>query len=222
MNYYTINTSDDLKIIGHYPQTRIRVDTGENVRVDGYLAMKANDFPDFVPNFKLELHHKAKPTNFLPKNPASFGWIIDTKFKMILDNYNLPKHHYYKVKVYQNNKILDYYWLHYIVDDFWDFIDTDKSYVEVFKFETPFDIKVIKNIPIISQKQIIEEEEKYDYGNIRIGSIKMNKHFPKYDLYQTRCINYNTIISENLRNDLIKEGMTGFETKLYDKFETTD
>lgn len=222
MDYYTINTSDDLKIIGHYPQTALRTDIGDNVRVDGYLAMKANVFPDFVPDFKLELHHKAKITNFLPKDPASFGWIIDDKFKMILENYHLPKHNYYNVKVYQNNKILDYYWLHYIVEDFWEFIDRDKSYGEVFKLETPFDIKVIKKIPIISHNQIIEEENRNGYGNIRIGNIKMNKYFPKYDLYQTRCINYNTIISENLRNDLIKEGMTGFETKLYDKFETTD
>ena len=53
MNYYTINTSDDLKVIGHYPQTKLRIDKGDNVRVDGYLAMRANNFPDFAPNYKL-------------------------------------------------------------------------------------------------------------------------------------------------------------------------
>lgn len=222
MNFYTINTSDDLNIIGHYPQTKLKVDKEDNVRVDGYLAMKANKFPDFVPKYELELHSKAIPTNFLPKNPASFGWIIDNKFKTILEKYKLPKHHFYKVKVYHKDKILDYYWLHYIIDDFWDFIDKDNSYVEVFKFETPIEIKVIEKIPIISHSQITEEEKKHDYGSLRIGNIKMNKEFPKYDLYQTKCINYNTLISESLRDRLIEEGLTGFETKLYVNFETTD
>ncbi len=221
MNYYTIGTSDDLNIIGHYPQTKLRIDKGDNPRDDGYLAMKANVFPDFVPNYKLELHPKAKPTNFLPKNPASFGWIVDDKFKKILEKYKLPKHHFYKIKVYQNDDVLDYYWLHYIIDDFWDFIDSGNSYGEVFKFDTPVDIKVTKKIPIISHKQITNEEKNHDYGSIRIGRIKMKREFPNYDLYQTKCINYNTVISESLKEALEKEGITGTETRLYNNFQVS-
>ncbi len=229
MKYFSVSISDDLKIIGNYPQTKLRTDSGDNVRIDGYLAMEANKFPDFMPNFKLELHEKAIPTNFLPISPASFGWIVDDKLKSIIEKHKLPRHHFYKIKVYHKNEILIYYWFHYIIDDFYEFIDKSKSYGEVYEFKntTKAPIKKIETVvketfPIHSWDQVLKEKKKHGYNTTRIGKIVMKDDFPKYDIYETRCINYITIISENLRNDSIKEGMTGFETKLYNKFQTTD
>ena len=210
--------SDDLKIIGHYPQTKLRTDEGDDVRIDGYLAMKSNEFPDFVPNYKLDLHSKAKPTNFLPKSPASFGWIVDSKLKTILENHKLPKLHFYKIKVYHKDTILDYYWLHYIIDDFFKFIDKDNSYGEVFEFKAPLETVVEKKFPIYSWDQVLKEEKKYKFNRTRIGKIVMKKDFPKYDVYETRSINFISIISESLKQVLEKENITGMEIKPFDKF----
>jgi len=218
MKYFSVSISDDLKVIGHYPQAKLRTDEGDNVRVDGYLAMRPDKFPDFVPNYKLELHPRAKPTNFLPKSPASFGWIVDSKLKSILENHKLPKHHFYPIKVYHKNTVLDYYWLHYIVDDFYEFIDTNNSYGEVFEFKTPIEIVVKETFPIFSWDQIIKEEKKHEFNSTRIGKIVMKKDFPKYDLYETRSINYFTIISEPLKQVFEKESITGMEIKPFDKF----
>lgn len=219
MNYYIINPSDDLKVIGHYPQTKLRVDEGDNVRVDGYLAVRAYEFPDFTPKYKLILHPRAKPTNFLPKSPASFGLVVDKKLKFILENHKLPKHHFYKIKVYHKDIELEYYWLHFIVNDFWKFIDHNTSYAEYFKYDNPLKVKVLDKIPIINNNQIMEETKKYDYGSLRIGKVVMKNDFPQYDLYETQCINYITIISETLKHSLEKEGITGMEIKPFDKFE---
>ena len=193
MKYYTINPSDDLKVIGHYPQTELRTDKGDNVRINGYLAMRPDIFPDFVPNFKLNLHPKATPTNFLPTSPASFGWIVDVKLKSILENHTLPKHHFYKIKVFYNEQILDYYWLHYIVDDFYKFVDKDNSYGEVIEIKTPFETTVKSTFPISSWEQVLNEKKKHKFNRTRIGRIVMQNKFPEYDLYQTRSINYISI-----------------------------
>ena len=219
MKYYTINPSDDLKVIGHYPQTELRTDEGDNVRVDGYLAMRPDTFPDFVPNLKLELHSEAKPTNFLPNNPTGFGWIVDSKLKNILEKHKLPKHHFYKIKVFHNQKSLNYYWLHYIIDDFYEFIDKDNSYGEAFEMKSPLETTVQSTFPILSWDQVQEEKKKHKFNRTRIGKIVMKKDFPKYDLYQTRCISYISIISESLKNAMEKEHITGIETKIFDKFE---
>ena len=217
MNYYQISMTSDLNIIGHYPQTKLRTDQGDNVRVDGYLAMKAYKFPDFIPNYKLELHPKAKPTNFLSKGPVNFGWIVDGKLKRILESYKLPKHHYYKIKVFYKTEVLDYFWLHYIVDDFWDFLNTENSYCEVFSKKTPFEVQIDKVFPILSKEQVIEEKKKYRLGRTRIGKITMKSNFPKYDLYETDIYSH-TIISHLMKSHLEKENITGIEIKPFDKF----
>ena len=218
MKYFSVSISDNLEMIGHYPQTKIKTEQGDDVRVDGYLAMRYDKFPDFVPNYKLELHPKAIPTNFLPNSPASFGWVVDSKLKIILESHELPKHHFYPIKVYHKNQILDYYWLHYIIDDFFEFIDKKKSYGEVFEFTSPFETIVEQTFPILSWDQVLKVKKSNKYNRTRIGKIIMKKNFPKYDVYETRCISYSQIISQKLKEVFEKEGITGMEIKPFDKF----
>ena len=56
--------------------------------------MRRDEFPDFVPDYKLELYPKAKVTNFLQNNPANFGWIVDEKLKNVLEKHKLPRHQF--------------------------------------------------------------------------------------------------------------------------------
>lgn len=218
MKYYQITRIDDIKATGHYPQTTLR--KGYNPRKNGHFQVKSNEFPDFAPNLELDIHSKAIPTDYLDFS-SSFGMIvISQRMKVILENHDIPKHHFYPIKVYHNNILLNYYWLHFIIYDFWRFLDSQSSYAEHKVFVDPLTTKVIRKIPITSSDQIIKEKSKIMVPNIlAIGHIKMKKGYPKYDLYQIGCLSYNTLISESLRNTLIKESITGFETKLFDKFE---
>ena len=116
--------------------------------------------------------------------------------------------------------MLEYFWLHYIIDDFWEYIDTEKSYAEVVKLETPTTLVIENKISILSKDQIFKEEDKYfkfPYS-LRAGKIIMNKNFPEYDLYQLSCLGFHKVISEALKETLVKENLTGFETKLFDRF----
>lgn len=214
MNYFEIGDSIDSKIIGHYPQTKLK---------RGYTRMHPHQFPDFVPDYELILHDKAYKTNKIYRAGASFGMIIDSKFREVISKFKLPKHHFYPVKVHHKNAILQYFWLHFIVDDFWEYLDKDKSYGAVENIQDIRNIVVEKKIPILSNDQIISEESKYKIPlRLMIGELVMKKGFPNYDLYQTRAINYRTMISEKLKNALLAEGLTGFELKPFPKFSVEE
>ena len=216
--YYSIGRSDDLKKIGHYPQADLK--EGYNPRNNGHFMVKHNEFPDFRPNLELEMHPKTKPTSYLDSTAGlTSGFIIDKDFKSIISSFKLPRHHFYPIKVYKKNELLEYYWFHYIVDDFWEFIDKEQSYAEVVFMETPTKIGVEKNIPILSKEQIIGEEEKLPLNkNLRIGKIVMKKEFFSYGLYKIGCLSYNTIISESLKQALEQKDITGMEINPFDKF----
>uniref|UniRef100_UPI000555B3CD hypothetical protein n=1 Tax=Aquimarina pacifica TaxID=1296415 RepID=UPI000555B3CD len=125
--YYTISRSHNLKEIGYYPQTSIA--KGYNpVLYDGHRNVKVNEFPDFIPNYELDLHSKAKPTSFIHHSVANFGWVINGRLKDIMESYNLLDHHFYKMKLHHNGITLNYFWFHYIVRDFWKYLDKEKSY----------------------------------------------------------------------------------------------
>ncbi|WP_111626043.1 hypothetical protein [Gelidibacter algens] len=158
--FYSISRSDSINEIGHYPQADLK--KGYNPRKNGHFMVKPYEFPDFIPNLELELHPKAIPTNYLDSTAGLMnGFILDKKFKELISSFMLPKHYFYPIKVFQSNLLLDYYWFHFIVDDFWEFIDTEKSSAEVVYMETPTKIAVEKTIPVLSNDQIINDKKKY-------------------------------------------------------------
>ena len=169
--FYSIGRSDDLKEIGYYPQADLR--PGYNPRQNGHFMVKHYEFPDFIPNLELDLHPKANATNYLDSTAGlTSGFIIDAKFKEILSSFKLPRHHFYPIKVYKDDKLLDYYWFHYIVDDFWQYLDKDKSMAEIVYMEIPTKIGVEKTIPIISRDQILNKEDELPFNkNLRIKKI---------------------------------------------------
>ncbi|WP_034229693.1 hypothetical protein, partial [Aquimarina pacifica] len=97
----------------------------------------------------------------------------------------------------------------------------EKSYGEVISSKTT-EITIEKKIPILSREQILSEKRKRKLGSLRLGKIVMKKGFPNYDLYQTNCLGHHTIISENLKNALLEEGLTGFELKPFPKFSVEE
>ena len=215
MKYYSIGIPDDLKVIGYYPQLKFR--NGYNPSLsDGYYNLPVHDFPDFVPNLEYELHEKAKPLNILPPYPSRFALMIDEKVKKILEKHCLPPHAFYPTKVYHNYDVLQYYWFHYIPNDFWELLDSKNSYGDIIKIKLAKATK-IGEVPIISREQIIKEKKKYTgLQMLVLGKLRMSPEFCKYDFYKTDAFNH-TIISEKLKNELEKNDITGYYTKFFDK-----
>lgn len=215
MKYYKINWDyDNLKIIGHYPQLTLK--KGYNPGPpNGHWEVHPHEFPDFVPNLELTLHKKAKATDFL-ENYVSFGMLINNKFKEILKGFKLPPQAFYPIKVYHKGELIEYYWFHYIVKDFWEWIDKDKSKAVITDNKKNF--IVVKEVNLkLSVKKIRELEDNLPYyQNMKWEKIVFKKGFPKYDVYKTQHIDYIIVISERLLNVLQEAGMTGFEVELFD------
>jgi len=214
MKYYIINWSDDLRKIGYYPQTGLS--KGYNPTLDNsHRKVDQFNFPDFIPNLELELHENAIPTNFIMRIGATFGIIIDDKFKNLLQQFNLPPHHFYKIKVSYNNVILNYYWFHYIVDDFWDYIDLENSTIKITHNTNHENFKIK---PIKSIQNLIEIRTNLERGfYLTANELILKKNLP-YDIFSlTNELYYPPIISERLKNKLDDECMTGYEIKLFDK-----
>ena len=217
--FFRISHNHDLNIIGYYPQTDIA--KGYNpISNNGHRNVKRYEFPDFVPNYELELHPKAKATSLLPKVGPSFGLVVDGNFKEILSKHKLPPHHFYKIKVYQKDRILDYYWFHYIVDDFWEFVDKEKSYGEVYSVKRNI-YTIYEKVNIISKDQIIELRRNLVLPKMFSAKTIMKTTFPNYDLYETELTN-TMFLSAKLKLAIEEAGLTGMVIKPYDKVEIQD
>ncbi|MDO5981360.1 hypothetical protein [Flavivirga spongiicola] len=215
MKYYSIGISDDLKIIGYYPQLKFKEGYNPSLS-DGYYNVLKDKFPNFVPNYELELHGKANTVNILPLYPEGKGLLIDDKVRLILKNHHLPPHAFYPMKLYHNGNVLKYYWFQYIPNDFWELIDTSASYAEIVQIEKG-QVAVIDKIKIKSLEQVNQGKKIYKGRTpIRLGQLKMASEFCKYDFYKTGAFNH-TIISEKLKNALGVNGITGYQIKSFDK-----
>ncbi|PQJ15340.1 imm11 family protein [Aureicoccus marinus] len=143
---------------------------------------------------------------------CTFGIIIDKKLKEIIEQHKLPPHHFYPIKVYHKKTQLQYYWLHWIVNDFWDIIDYENTLVKRYSIINPanFDIE-----PLVS-KQNLEAFLKKEEIGFEFGYEKLvfRPDFD-YDIYETQGADWNNLISEKLKDAMEEQGMTGFEAHPY-------
>lgn len=216
MRYFSIGSTYNLEVIGHYPQTDFR--DGYNPTLsDSHWQVKKNEFPDFVPNFELELHDTAIPTDLIDGIGGYHGLLISSKFKDVLQKYVLPSHHFYPIKVYHKNKLLNYFWFHYLVQDIWNGINLKESEIRI-QHSSNKDNMVI--LPLIDKSYVKYLNDyflnKHEF-NLLPEKIVLNKNFKSLDVIDIDFLYSYPLISNELRKTLLEEGLTGFELKLYKK-----
>ncbi len=220
--YYTISNNNELKEKGNISQLTFAKSYNPTLS-NSHRQVHKEKFPDFLPNLELHLIKEAIPLDILPKIGIKFGLLVNEKLKKVLLKFKLPKHHFYPIKVYHSEKVLNYFWLHYIIDDFWEFLDTQNSYSETTKMVTPTTFKVDEIIPILSTDQIIKikRESFKNRKPLRLGKVTMKKEFPKYDLYEIPYLGRQVIISESLKQEIKLQNITGVEIIPFERFEVT-
>lgn len=217
MNYYKVSNTENINEIGNYPQTKL-LKGYDPTLPNSHWNVLSNEFPEFTPNYELELLNNSIATDYLDVDSKPTGIFVSEKLKKIIETFNLPPHRFYKIKVIQNKKNIDYYWFHYIVNDFWEYVDLNESMIEIYhmvnkKHSEVLRIKSINNIEIL--KENLERGFK-----LRLFKIIFKNKYP-YDIYKISNIIYEpVIVSESLLNALQEEGMTGFTAKPYDVIET--
>ncbi|WP_440879779.1 imm11 family protein [Tenacibaculum sp. C7A-26P2] len=213
MKYYSISWDyDNLEVIGHYPQTSLK--KGYNPSLpDSHWAVEPHSFPNFIPNLELELHKDANATDYLHFGDIS-GIIVSGKFRAILKKINLPPHAFYPIKVYLKGTLLEYFWFHYAINDFFSWLDKEESKAIIYDDKNG----VYKVISELNLSLSLEEIEKINqklpwHQRMKWEKIIFKKEFPKYDVYKTRGLDLKNFISERLLNALLDTGMTGFTSK---------
>jgi hypothetical protein len=212
MKYYTIGFTDDLSIIGAYPQ--IAKEDGYNLSsFDSYWNVSWDKIPDFAPNYHVKINENANPTSLLRSLSGFYGLTVDSALKNVLIRFNLPPSKFYPVNVMYHNKYLEYYWFHF-VGSLLDYIDFHETTFELFE-KSPF--KVLKQIKLSSAMELhgLQEELTFERA-IRLKALRLTSNFPRYDIISLWNIVPLFLVSEKLKTTLERSGLNGFTFKEYE------
>ena len=133
-------------------------------------------------------------------------FLINQKVKDILDEFRLPKHKFYTAKVFHNNEVVQYFWLHLIDNDYQD-IDYSKSifyegYTAGWKKE---------NVTLNSFENLVELRKK-DFKKIFAENLvlKDSQLYTKFDILLYSHLHQDIIISKEIVSALIENKITGY------------
>jgi len=204
MKFYNIGLTNNLNVIGHYPQT-VRI---EGYHVDFVNNVKADYFPDYLPKYGLKLNSSSKPTDVIDRGILTFGFVISEKLKIILSKFKLPPHKFYSIEVAGSSS--NYYWFHYI-SNMEKFINFEKSEIEVFETLPPFNVEETLSLSFDEILKLKSDLIMKRGRSLRYKVIQLNNSFPDYDLFEITGAQNITLISETLKKEFINNGITGFE-----------
>lgn len=211
MKYYTFFNTDELDIIGEYPQ----IQKSENYNLssfDSYYNVFWNKFPEFEPSYSIEIKEKALQTNLLYSLTGFQGLTIDGELRKIFSEFKLSPHRFYPIEVVHHNKQLNYYWFHFI-DSFINYIDFEKSTFELFQ-KWPY--TVLKEFKVLSVNELHKLEGELNFEKeIQIKKLVLLENFPNYDIISLRNITPLILVSEDLKKSLEMSKLKGFDFKEY-------
>ena len=217
MNYYSLGISDDLNVIGEYPQIEKATDYNLSA-IDSYWNVSWNKSPDFSPVYKVKIRNKAKATNLLNNLSGFYGLTMDEDLKSLFSKFNLPKHHFYPVQVSHLKRELNYYWFHF-VDSLLAYVDFRKTTFESFK-KSPF--RIVEELRFSSLDELHKNESELTFENgIRLKKIVLKADFPEFDIISLWGITPLFLVSENLKIELEKSRLTGFTFNEYKQLITS-
>ncbi len=211
MRYYTIFKSNELNVIGEYPQVQ-KIEDYNLSLPNSYHNVFWDKFPDFEPNYEIKIKDKATPTNLLHSLSGFVGLTVDEKLKTLLERFNLPPTQFYPIEVLYKNEYLRYYWFHF-VNSFLDYIDFEKTTFERFQ-KSKF--KILEEFKVSSMEEFhrLKKELNFEKG-IRLKKLVLTNSFPNYDVINLRNITPLTLVSEKLKKELEKSDFNGFEFSEY-------
>mgnify|MGYP006959899243 CR=1 FL=1 len=223
MKYYLLDYACATRETGsQFPQIQKMSDNYNYQSEDSVYSLSrfTNSFPDFNPNLDAFILHKnAKISDLLSSSPLmGSGFLISEKFKNALEKNIMPPHKYYPAKIIHKDNSYNYYWIH-ILCDLTDYVDYNKSEFVIAKNYTN-----TKNyIQIKSKKDFLIKKEELKQKDLFL-SIKANKiffienYFLAFDLFSVSLIDYDFYISQNLKNIINQEKITGVNLIESNKF----
>jgi len=226
-SYYSFEPACDTVETGPvYPQIQ-KLKPGYNTNkqnsIYSYLAESEsiNGFPGWEPDLdSFVMHARAKPTDLVSNTIiGGTGLFVSHKLKTILEKHQLPPHRFFNAKVtYRGNVLNNYYWLH-IICDLTDYIDYPASSFFIYKHFrlNSGTIEIDSKNDYIEKRRRVKEEN--PGINITIWSNKI--HFKSqsnlYQLFEIGMFDSQLYITQDLRDDLVDQSITGCKIEKTDK-----
>lgn len=214
MKYYAIENSMNTKIVGKIPQTKdilSNCHVDEPRFIDNMIYQKIEEVP-ILPTALL--FPKAKITDFIFSFVGfNFGsMLISDKFKKILERFNLFELQFFPTYFYYYNCKIDGYWQTHISKQGFELLDFEKIN---FVFKKRIDEKVVyEDIDFINSLESFLKckDEKILPTELYFLNLILKKDEFDY-FFIPHYINGNGygIVSENLKNELENQGVTGVE-----------
>jgi hypothetical protein len=218
MKYFAIQTCLNEKLLGKYPQVKgfihhCNVEEEANF-IDKFIFEKIKIQPILS---NVVLHSMAKQTDFIDvfgDVGFNFGYLISDKFKQILGEFNCYGFQLFTTYIIQQDKNFYNYWQTNIYDFPFQFVDFKKTNFTL--KDRDLNRNVIMNI--INFENI--DEFNLFVSNIRYPKmISFNDVFfnenMDLDFFSLRYIEgaHKGIVSERLKNELVRNEMSGIEFK---------
>lgn len=212
MKYYSLTSTDDLDIIGEYPQAST---TKDSLFGSPFCTTRVNygEIPDEIPFLELEFEENAKVTDLISTYNPYFGLVINEKLKNIISNTTLPRHKFYPINVFCKDITLPYYWFSFY-DNIFPYMDMKKSQFSIEENKHKIAHK-FKSESFFKDKSV---ESLMDFNKtFRLEEIHLLENFPEYDLFEFENF---TFISEDLIQEFRIKNITGYYAKQTDLIKT--
>lgn len=217
MNYYIIQESGKLKIIGKYPQTKdihYNCDVWNEPKFIGQIHFEKVDFDPIIAN--AILHPKSKQTDLINTNSAmgfSNKLLISGKLKTILEKNRKQGMQFFKSPIIQNNLLVEDYWILNMSEFNNDYVDFLNSKILLEEITSENINSLYLSINSLKDYELKIEEIRGKKGcNLRIEKLVLSKDKIYNDFFMI-IYSFSGIyfVSEKLKQEIEDAGCTGIE-----------
>jgi hypothetical protein len=180
---------------------------------DSFWNVKHHEFPDFVPNLQFKLTRRAKATDIVSAVGLGHGFIVDDSVRLLLKKLKLPEYAFYPLKLFTKNSTLDYFWFHFICNDFWEWIDKENSKLYLRSILPDRRSEILEEINLIkaSFEFVSIFNNRPRLTDLYWDKIIFNDKFPKLDILTTPRPSSHVLISEDLNASFKTNNISGYE-----------
>lgn len=155
-------------------------------------------FPNFTPDIRFKLAKGAKLCDVMGQGTISAcGLLINEKVKNVFEEFNLIPHKYYSATIEDKGTIHQYYWVHFVWVDGFNFLDFASS-----KFKIKRASRDLGEIEISSLTELHSKQSELGFINM-IHNYEYTFTNPNLDLF-IHPLNKTIFISEKLKTKMAK------------------
>ena len=211
IEYYTIKTSSDKKVIGCYPQVDCQT-------IFQAQLLSPAELMKCAPKLIFELKRRAQKTDVLATNSGPLtDFLVNDKTFRVFSEFNLMRHQVFDVTVISSKKNNMYHWLHFTQPELSFLLDYQRTEF----IETEYGISDVGPIRIESFNHYLELKSKDKSEGLAFGvkfnKIALSQNFDlSLDLFHLDPFDSRTFISKRLKNRIEEMNLIGFEMQKID------